>query len=300
MDTRDSTQKKLTLDKNAIVRELIDIYATRMISPNISFHTEFYKKIQEIQASKTDIDIQRKYTFIKQLKNHNIDYNYMKDIQRYFLPEYIDKDTVMRIVGGVNFSSSAAHQKLQELRDDIQSDEVFQVLNYILNVLLTGGNCMNMGYVTAWLLQQNPKHIFVKGAQSGNDIIDIIFGFCVYIASKMGEDFDTYCMISRDLYYYKASKKHARNHRMGIFYMLIHVLVTRRVDHELKKPMIPDDIKNKYMFVICHKDSEHIHEVYADRVRNHASCVRNPLRKRLTIEDSVVPQRKDVPDIVKM
>lgn len=274
----------LTFDKVQLLRHMIDVYASDIISPNLEFHVLFYRSLQQISDSKDDAKIKEAYNYIRYLKNHNgLDRCPIVDATRK------PKDDMLQSIQYQDVT------KLQSLREHIHMD-VLKSLEYVYKCLLHRDNIQHMFEVVNMLLETKPKDVFVTSSQS--DVCNILFSIMTNVVDGE-EHLVKYVKISKELYHYKSSKKHSRNKRIGILYTTLQVVVYRFVDlSHLLKPSKQLDHKSQYLFVICEKDDVTMSEVRRDKKISYVMKQNTP-KKFVIVNDSACP-KKEAAQIVKI
>lgn len=272
-------------DKTQVLRHMINFYASDMISPNIDIHMLFYKCMQDIVAARTDTVIKDVYIYIRFIRNHNI-IEKCQDIDRTSMP---NTDVLQRI----SFSDEAL--KLQTLREYLHED-VLKLVHFVYICLQHQTDFHDMIAIVNYLLAMKQRDIFKTSTKS--DICNILFSFMAHVVT--GNDvLLKYVKISKELYYFKSTKSHSMEHRLGILYTTLQVVYHRFIDDRVvNKPEKSLDTKAKYLFVICERDEETIQEVRRDKKKSYIAKLTVP-KKNILVSDSICP-KKDAPEIVKL
>lgn len=277
------------LSKSDIIKLVIDVYSDKLVSPSLELHMEIFKTIQCIQESKTDAHIKKWLTYIKDLRKRNAIETPQVD---FTINQGVTKDIVSDILSRVDIKQ---HRVLEILRESVASDDIFAMFAYLYHSFCSGGNTYcynNCREIVSWLLAQSPRKVF----QKTQDVMTVAYCLMLHAMEAINSDIKKFVMVSRELSSFKASKAHSQQNRSRLLTMTMYVVITRNMDYSaLQKPI--DDIKNKYLFVVCQRDMNAIQDVRMDR--NKCKHQDAPY-KRLQIEDSHAPSRKDGTDIVKI
>lgn len=273
---------------------MIQSYIDRMLTNNLLFHMEFYKALQAIQKSKTDEEIMCVYKYIKYVYNNNkLDLLPRGDM----MDMHLTCDDVNRIVSLLHHEVPA----LKSLKDAL-CDNAYALVTFTYMHILKGTDFDTIIGCVNFLLEQKQKDIFKSSHAHANiDVLDILFNVITHIATTIHEHVSKYVLISKELMYFKTSRKHILE-RKRLLHGAIYVLFTKNIStRTLKKPMPSRNINREFMYLytLCERDDEAINMVMSS-LNQGAAMAREYTRKKLQIQDSFCPSHGKQVEIVKM
>lgn len=277
----------LTIDKTQLIKKAIDIYACDMICPNLEYHMEFYKTMQNIHASKSDADIISQYRYLKFIRNHNRHL-------RYELEQPRDED-MYTVLESIHIDDP---DLLTSLRTYVSSERVYAYLQFMYTCLRDGTEWHHMLLVTKHLLCLKPKELFSQG-NTNLDVTSLLFMLMLNLTTT-NVDITKYVKISRELIFFKSNKKEVTTQRLGILFTTMHVVFEKQIDKRLlEKPCKYEVSDHTYLFVVCERDDEMINQVKRDRRKCNVEKA-YASKKDIILSDVAVLQKRDMAEIVKM
>lgn len=143
----------------------------------------------------------------------------------------------------------------------VVNEDVYAVLCYVYNTLLRqrAQDVPRVVMCVAHLAGLKPKEVGGTGSVS---IVDIVFNMIVHIAQIIGKDMHRYVLVSREVMYFRSTKKNI-GERLRLLYVTLYVLGGgAALDvRKLVKPRSRGPVDTDYLYVLCERDDGACKEV---------------------------------------
>lgn len=226
-------------NKKLFLTNLLDSYISKYINTNVNCHIEVFNSIKNINGKKKPDDILNIYEYIKGLFISN----------EFLMPDINYGTFKIETIKGVIYTSEERYKILDDMKDVLKED-VYTLINYIYGCLLKQRNIEIAFEVVAYLLEIKSKDIGNVGTIC---MYDILFNLLTYVSKLIDKDLHKYVLVSRELMYFKCTKKELKR-RERLLYITIYVILSNSLDKsKLLKPN-PEMSKFDYLYVLCEKD----------------------------------------------
>ncbi len=226
-------------NKKLFISCLLNSYITKYINTNVYCHIEFFKSLKLMHSKKKPEDILNIYDNIKGLLINN----------EFFIPDIKYGSFDIETIKGVIYTSDDRYKILDEMKELLKED-VYTLINYIYGCLLKQKNIDIVLEVVAYLLDLKSKDI---GNIGNICMYDILFNLLTYVSKLIDKSLHKYVLVSRELMYFKCSKKELKS-RERIFYITLYIILSNTLDTSKLIKQNADMNKFDYLYVLCEKD----------------------------------------------
>lgn len=231
----------MDFDRKLFVSMFYDAFIKRYINSNLNCHVEFYKTLKDMATMKKEVDMLKKYDYMKSILINNDFDGFDMNID--------DTSFTSEDIYNIIHTNQQEHEIFEKVKD-VLTENAYVLFNFIYTCLIRQERFHDVVTCVKYLLNMKKKEL-VRGA-TNVDVVDMMFNIMTYTSKTMSKDLHKYVSISQWLMYFRSNKKVLRE-RLRLLYVTLCVIINNTLETS-KILTKTNNITCDYLFVLCEKD----------------------------------------------